>query len=113
VASRDGAYHQGTVWPWLAGPFVDAWVRVRGATAGAREEARLRFLEPLLGHFDAETLGHVPEVADGDAPHASGGCPFQAWSLGEALRLRQRLRSTPGEPETGAAVRHPIPAVRR
>src|SRR5262249_32315907 len=52
VRERDGAYHQGTVWPWLMGPFVEAWVRVRGATTQAKSEARARFLEPLLLHLD-------------------------------------------------------------
>ncbi len=87
VRERDGAYHQGTVWPWLMGPFVEAWVRVRGATTQANGEARARFLEPLLLHLDDAGVGHLPEVADGDPPHSPGGCPFQAWSVGEALRL--------------------------
>ncbi len=87
VAARDGAYHQGTAWPWLLGPFVDAWVRVRGNTDGARVEARTRFLAPLFAALDGAGLGHLPEVADGDAPHQPGGCPFQAWSVGEAVRL--------------------------
>ena len=87
VAERDGAYHQGTAWPWLMGPFVDAWVRVRGDTPQARKEARRRFLDPLLADLDRAGLGHVAEIADGDPPHASRGCPFQAWSVGEALRL--------------------------
>src|SRR5262249_48731129 len=51
VRERDGAYHQGTVWPWLIGPFVDAWVRVRGGTAQARREAGTRFLGPPLKHL--------------------------------------------------------------
>jgi predicted glycogen debranching enzyme len=84
---RDGAYHQGTVWPFLAGAFVDAWVRVRGGTAAARNEARRRFLEPLLEHLDEAGLGHVSEIADSAAPHSPRGCPFQAWSLGELLRI--------------------------
>lgn len=84
---RDGAYHQGTVWPWLAGPFVEAWVRVRGNSAAARREARARFLEPLLGLGQLPASGQLPEIADADAPHAPRGCPFQAWSVGEALRL--------------------------
>jgi predicted glycogen debranching enzyme len=84
---RDGAYHQGTVWPFLAGAFVDAWVRVRGGTAEARQEARRRFLEPLMAHLDEAGLGHVSEIADGDAPHIPRGCPFQAWSLGELLHI--------------------------
>jgi predicted glycogen debranching enzyme len=84
---RDEAYHQGTVWPWLAGPFVEAWVRVRGNTVGARREARRRFLDPLLASLDAAGLGHLPEIANGDEPHAPRGCPFQAWSVAEAIRL--------------------------
>jgi len=96
VRERDGAYHQGTVWPWLLGPFVEAWVRVRGGRATARDEARRRFLRPLLDHLTTAGLGHVSEVADGDTPHTPGGCPFQAWSVGEALRLdRVVLRETP------------------
>jgi predicted glycogen debranching enzyme len=91
VLERDGSYHQGTVWPWLMGPFVEAWVRVRGGGAGIREEARVRFLEPLLQHLDSAGIGHLPEIADGDAPHHPRGCPFQAWSVGEALRLDQAV----------------------
>ena len=87
VVERDGAYHQGTVWPWLIGPFVEAWVRVRGGTSEAKAEARGKFLEPLLRHLDEAGLGHISEVADGDAPHNPGGCPFQAWSVAEAIRL--------------------------
>ena len=84
---RDGAYHQGTVWPYLAGAFVDAWVQVRGGADDAKREARARFLAPLLAHLDEAGLGHVSEIADGDAPHTPRGCPFQAWSLGELLRI--------------------------
>jgi predicted glycogen debranching enzyme len=86
-SARDGVYHQGTVWPWLMGPFVDAWVRVRGNTSAARREARQRFIEPMLAHLQSAGLGHVSEIADAEAPFAPKGCPFQAWSLGELLRL--------------------------
>jgi predicted glycogen debranching enzyme len=86
---RDGAYHQGTVWPWLMGPFVEAWLRVRGDTPAARATARDRFLGPLLEHLDEAGLGHVSELADGAPPHRPGGCPFQAWSLGELIRIRK------------------------
>ncbi|MDR5762688.1 amylo-alpha-1,6-glucosidase [Caballeronia sp. LZ035] len=86
VLERDGAYHQGTVWPWLLGPFVEAWVRVHGA-AGARE----RFLTPMYAHLDRYGLDHISEVADGDAPHTPGGTPFQAWSLAELLRMEKLL----------------------
>src|SRR5262249_43244482 len=75
---RDAAYHQGTVWPWLIGPFIEAWVGVRGATAEARQEARARFLAPLLAWANGVGFGHLPEVADAEAPHRPGGCPAQA-----------------------------------
>ena len=91
VRERDGAYHQGTAWPWLLGPFIEAWLRVRGSTAEAQAEARARFLPPLLAHLGMAGLGHVSEVVDGDAPHTPGGCPFQAWSLGELLRIGAML----------------------
>jgi predicted glycogen debranching enzyme len=87
VAERDQAYHQGTAWPWLLGPFVEAWVRVRGRGSEVRREARERFLAPLLQHLGQDGLGHICEIADGDPPHHPRGCPFQAWSVGEALRL--------------------------
>jgi predicted glycogen debranching enzyme len=87
VRERDGAYHQGTVWPWLLGAFVEAWVRVRGSRAAAKREARDRFLTPLLQHLEEAGLGHVSEIADAESPYTPRGCPFQAWSVGEALRL--------------------------
>ncbi len=90
VPQRDSAYHQGTVWPWLIGPFVDAWLRVEGDDVAHREEARRRFLGPLQAHRNAAGLGHVCEIADGDAPHTPRGCPFQAWSLGELMRALAR-----------------------
>ncbi|WP_094777849.1 amylo-alpha-1,6-glucosidase [Paraburkholderia ribeironis] len=89
--ARDGAYHQGTVWPWLLGPFVEAWLRVHGVTAETRAQARERFLEPLYAHLDHAGLDHLSEIADGDAPHAPAGTPFQAWSLGELLRIEGLL----------------------
>lgn len=87
VRERDGAYHQGTVWPWLIGPFVEAWVRVRGDTTEAKRAARSKFLAPLLAHLDEAGLGHISEIADAESPHTPRGCPFQAWSMGELLRL--------------------------
>ena len=92
-AERDAAYHQGTVWPWLIGPFVEAWLRVRGNSPTAKAEARARFMPPLLAHLETAGLGHVSEVADGAPPHTPGGCPFQAWSLGELLRVQHMLET--------------------
>ena len=88
---RDSAYHQGTAWPWLLGPFVAAWLAAQGHTSEARAEARTRFLAPLRAHQGVAGLGHISEVADGDAPHTPGGCPFQAWSLGEMIRVEAML----------------------
>jgi predicted glycogen debranching enzyme len=91
VWERDIAYHQGTAWPWLAGPFVEAWVRVRGGGPDVVREARERFVSPLLRHLNEAGLGHVSEIADGDPPHTPRGCPFQAWSVGELLRLERSV----------------------
>jgi predicted glycogen debranching enzyme len=90
---RDSAYHQGTAWPWLAGPFVEAWVRVRGGTAAAKRAARARFLAPLEAQLSVAGLGHLCEVADAEPPQRPGGCFFQAWSLGELIRLREEILS--------------------
>ncbi|PYJ91008.1 MAG: glycogen debranching protein [Verrucomicrobia bacterium] len=91
VAERDGSYHQGTVWPWLIGPFVEAWVRVHGSNAGAKKKARTQFLPPLYEHLNHAGLGHVSEICDAEPPHTPRGCPFQAWSLGELLRLERSV----------------------
>ncbi len=109
---RDSVYHQGTVWPWLMGPFVEAWVRARGDTQQARAHARSRFLAPMLWHLEEAGIGHISEVADAEPTHTPGGCPFQAWSLGEVLRLDQRvLAEIPASPAIGR--RSPDPRPRR
>jgi predicted glycogen debranching enzyme len=87
ASQRDRSYHNGAVWPWLSGAFVEAWLRVRGGTLEARREARRRFVDPLLARITIAGLGHLPELCDGDPPHLPRGCPFQAWSVAEALRL--------------------------
>jgi glycogen debranching enzyme len=99
IRERDGAYHQGTVWPWLLGPFVDGWVRVRGGGADVRAEARRRFFQPLLDHLSVAGVGHISEIADADPPHTPRGCPFQAWSVGEALRLDRLVLGAPEFPK--------------
>jgi predicted glycogen debranching enzyme len=98
---RDGAYHQGTAWPWLMGPFVDAWLKTRPNSSAAPEEARARFLGPLLSHLQTAGLGHVSEIADGDPPHSPRGCPFQAWSLGELIRIDALLKNAEKAPIRG------------
>lgn len=97
-ADRDSAYHQGTVWPWLIGAFGEAWLRVHGDNAANRQEASRRFLRPLEEQLEIGGLGHLSELADGDAPHAPKGCPFQAWSLAEFIRLKQLCEPEPGRP---------------
>ena len=89
--ARDSAYHQGTVWPWLAGAFIEAWVRVRGNTSEAKQEARTRFLDPLRSLSCRAGLNHLPEITDAVEPYAPRGCPFQAWSVGEFLRIERGI----------------------
>jgi predicted glycogen debranching enzyme len=83
--SRDSAYHQGTAWPWLMGPFLTAYLKVNGQSARAREQAA-RWLDGFRWYIHEEGLGQIPEVFDGDAPHRAGGCIAQAWSVAELLR---------------------------
>jgi predicted glycogen debranching enzyme len=91
IRSRDGAYHQGTVWPWLMGPFIEAWLRTSDNPAEAVPQARARFLAGLATHRQQAGIDHISEIADGDPPHAPRGCPFQAWSLGEFIRAGRML----------------------
>jgi glycogen debranching enzyme len=85
VYERDSAYHQGTVWPWLLGPFISAYVRVNGGTPEARAEAA-SWLEPVCAHLREACLGQISEIADANEPHSPRGCPAQAWSVAEILR---------------------------
>jgi predicted glycogen debranching enzyme len=80
-SERDAAYHQGTVWPWLAGPYVEAALKTGVPVDGV--------LDGLEAHLSEWGLGSVSETADGDPPHAATGCPFQAWSVAEVLRARR------------------------
>ena len=81
---RDAAYHQGTVWGWLIGPFVSAHLRVYGD----RELAR-SFLKPLIQHLTDHGVGSISEIFDGDPPFTPRGCIAQAWSVAEVLRAWQ------------------------
>jgi len=96
---RDAAYHRGTVWPWLFGPLVDAWLRLYPEDgAGAR-----RFLAPLAGTLAEGCLGTLAEVFDGAAPHRPRGCPAQAWSVAEMLRAWGKVSGLPPAPARGDA----------
>jgi predicted glycogen debranching enzyme len=86
VVERDRAYHQGTVWPFLLGPFVTAWMKTFGRSAAVRNKAR-GFLAGLEAHLQEACLGHVSEVFDAEAPHSPRGCFAQAWSVAEPLRV--------------------------
>ena len=83
--SRDAAYHQGTVWPWLLGPFITAYVKVHHGSQAAREQSAL-WLQPLRQHLTESGLGQISEVFDAEPPYRPGGCFAQAWSAGELLR---------------------------
>jgi predicted glycogen debranching enzyme len=96
---RDAAYHQGTVWAWLLGPFALAHHRVYGDRAAA-----MRFLESLGAAIQRYGLGTIGEIFDGDAPFAPKGCIAQAWSIGEVLRAWVELSGEP-EPATGRSTR--------
>jgi predicted glycogen debranching enzyme len=93
---RDAAYHQGTVWPWLIGPYVEAALRTGVPVAGV--------LDGLEQHLREWGLGSVSETADGDPPHRATGCPMQAWSVAEVIRARRMLR-------TRAATARQLPAI--
>ncbi|RJP14567.1 MAG: glycogen debranching protein [Candidatus Abyssobacteria bacterium SURF_5] len=82
LLARDGAYHQGSVWSWLIGPFIDAWLKVY---PDEREKAR-RFIDGLVAHLDDACVGNVSEIFDGEPPFRYEGCVAQAWSVAELLR---------------------------
>jgi len=83
---KEVAYHNGTVWPWLLGSFIKAYVKVHGYTEKAREYAYSKFLEPMLSIYGENWDGSIPEIFDGDPPFTPQGCITQAWSVGEILR---------------------------
>jgi predicted glycogen debranching enzyme len=80
--TRDAAYHQGTVWGWLIGPFVSAHLKMYRDPALARS-----FLEPMIQELDAHCVGSLSEIFDGDPPHTPRGCIAQAWTVAEVLRV--------------------------
>jgi predicted glycogen debranching enzyme len=90
AASRDRSYHQGSVWAWLMGPFITAYLKVQGATSQARQQAA-QWLSGFRRHLSDAGLGHVSEIFDGDPPHQPRGCIAQARSVAELLRAAAAL----------------------
>jgi len=92
-AQRDEAYHQGTVWPFLIGPFVEAYLKVNDFSRKSKRKAA-EFIQPLLLHLTEDgCLGQVGEIFDGDAPHRPRGCIAQAWSIAELIRAYRLIHS--------------------
>ena len=97
---RDAAYHQGTVWPWLIGHYIDAWLRVHGDQGQAR-----KLLERFAEHLCEAGVGTVSEIFDAEAPYRPRGCIAQAWSVAEVLRAWLATASPAPDPD-----RSPTPA---
>jgi predicted glycogen debranching enzyme len=88
LRSRDAAYHQGTVWGWLIGPFVDAWLKLHPEDrVGARA-----LLDGFEAHLDQACVGSISEIFDADPPYTPRGCVAQAWSVAEVLRVLEKTR---------------------
>jgi predicted glycogen debranching enzyme len=94
LRARDAAYHQGTVWAWLAGPFIDAWLKVYpDDLAGAQ-----RALDGFVPHLNEACIGSISEVFDAEAPFTPRGCIAQAWSVAEVLRVWVKLARRAQQP---------------
>ena len=90
---RDEAYHQGTVWAYLIGPFVESFLKVNQYSQDSKNIAA-KFIEPLMRHLTEDgCLGSISEIFDGDAPHKPKGCFAQAWSVAELIRAYQLIYS--------------------
>ncbi len=88
LRTRDAAYHQGTAWGWLVGPFVDAWLRVHPDDPRGAQEA----LAGFAAHLDDACVGTISEIFDADPPFTPRGCVAQAWSVAEVLRAQKKIR---------------------
>jgi glycogen debranching enzyme len=99
-------YHQGTVWPWLAGPFFTAWLKTHGSDEPSRAAVRA-WLAHFAEHLSEAGLGQVSEIFDGDPPFEARGCIAQAWSVAELLRVAVALADSepyaPAEPKAAVA----------
>ncbi len=101
LRARDAAYHQGTVWAWLAGPFVDAWLKTYPDDAAGAAA----ILQGFVPHLDEACIGSISEIFDAEAPFTPRGCIAQAWSVAEVLRAwinvaRASATATPAQPST-------------
>jgi len=110
VYERDSSYHQGPVWPWLMGPFITAYVKVKGRGRKAREHAA-GLLAGFHTHLKDAGIGQISEILDGDAPHTPRGCVAQAWSVAEILRATAedvlQVKKSVSSPRRKAAVAVP------
>jgi glycogen debranching enzyme len=91
LRARDAAYHQGTVWAWLIGPFVDAWLKVYPDD----REGASKLLRGLDAHLNAACVGSISEIFDADSPYVPRGCIAQAWSVAEVLRCLLKTAQPP------------------
>ena len=89
---RDQAYHQGTVWPWLMGPYAEAVLRLGKFSDASKAEAR-QAIEPLLEELMGRGMGQISEIYEGDPPHRPVGCIAQAWSVAELLRVMRLIET--------------------
>jgi predicted glycogen debranching enzyme len=101
---RDSAYHQGTVWPWLIGPYCEALLRVNDFSDDAKRQIK-QIIQPLIDEMSnasgGRCLNQIAEVYDGDPPHRPSGCPAQAWSVAEVLRIATLLAESETTDEHG------------
>jgi len=98
AAQRDSGYHQGPVWTWLMGAYVEAHYRVYGD-----RDAALTLLLPFVDHLRDAGLGSISEILEGDPPHLPRGCIAQAWGVAEVLRVWRILEDAPGLPGAPSA----------
>jgi glycogen debranching enzyme len=91
-AERDAAYHQGTAWAWLLGPFIEAYLKVGGFSDKVKDEAR-QMLAAAMENLQVSGMGFINEIFDAEPPHAPRGCIAQAWSVAELLRVYKLIQS--------------------
>ena len=84
--NKDEAYHNGTVWPWLLGPFITSYIKVNGNNSSVQKYAHNNFIFPMIDVFGQKWDGSIHEIFDGDPPYIPRGCINQAWSVAEILR---------------------------